>query len=208
MTINLDYAEGYDYIKRKGVLEEIFMNKEEEKKKNIYDETSLDREIVFHYSRERRLAKAPARVREMYSPNRPRGFLRSLAGTRSNGALLLVIVVMCAFIPILARFTRETNLPNIGGNFIHTSAIRSGDGMSFTLKKSFRNPNADVYTGAVDIAIMPSQSMYGSDVFTQRIFFSLNQEEEYRFNIPFQAPSLLVGMQAEDLHIRFKVNPK
>jgi hypothetical protein len=66
------------------------------------------RDLVFHYSRERRLEKASPRVRALYEnvPKRRFGFFTSLVDTKPKAMLLIVIAAVC----LLALF-----LPHLRG---------------------------------------------------------------------------------------------
>ena len=61
-------------------------------------------EIVYHYSRESRLAKAPQAVRDLYKepPRRRFGFLQTLISTRPNAILFGTIVIFCILILIFS----------------------------------------------------------------------------------------------------------
>lgn len=193
---------------------------ETDAKQNIFDEASLDRELVFHYSRDHRLAKASPALRafnESGPQKRPTVF-STLTATRSHKVLLVSIIVLSVFISVMSRITKETNLPSLEGNRISASGVRREGTTTLTVKKTFKD-NAGVYTGAVDIAVTPSLPTGNKNalaetrteavpIATYRIFFTLNPAETFSLSIPFEAPSLLILMQAEDTYINFKVRPK
>ena len=64
---------------------------------------TADDELSFYYSRERRLAKAPKQVRELYT-GKPLRFslLRPLIGSRPRAMLFFSILVLCAAILLLS----------------------------------------------------------------------------------------------------------
>ncbi|MDR3356661.1 MAG: hypothetical protein LBO04_05670 [Spirochaetaceae bacterium] len=71
------------------------------------DEANIgERDLVFHYSREKRLEKASRRVRSLYEdlPRRRFGIFTSLADTKAKATLLIIIVAVCLlalFLPFL-----------------------------------------------------------------------------------------------------------
>ncbi|MDR1230983.1 MAG: hypothetical protein LBK61_06230 [Spirochaetaceae bacterium] len=58
-------------------------------------------ELNYYYSREKRLENAPSRIKDMYSPPRKTGFLRSLTDTPPKLMLLITIGVLCVVIAVL-----------------------------------------------------------------------------------------------------------
>jgi hypothetical protein len=178
-----------------------------------------EREIIFHYSREHRLAKASSRVQELNDPKAQRrsGIFGTFTSTRSHTVLLVSIIGMCVFISFISKLTKEKSAVMIGGNSIHASASRMEEGTTYlTIKKTFKK-DSNVYTGAVDLAVTPlvsrgkEESQEGAQeapISTHRIFFTLKPEEEYGLFLPFEASTLLILMQAEDKHITFRVKPK
>ena len=80
------------------------MNDDTIKTENIPGLEELDREPVFYYSREARLARAPKRVREFYEnvPVKKRfAFFSCLFDTKPKAMSLLTIIVLCVVIFIL-----------------------------------------------------------------------------------------------------------
>jgi hypothetical protein len=62
------------------------------------DDTKIsEHDLVFYYSRERRLEKASPRVRALYEnvPRRRFGFFASLVDTKPKAMLLIVIAAVC-----------------------------------------------------------------------------------------------------------------
>lgn len=184
-----------------------------------YQPPILDRELVFHYSREHRLAKASARVQELNNPKvqKRSGIFGTFTATRSHTVLLASIVGMCIFIAFISKLTREKSTIMVGGNSIYAAASRMSEGMTYlTIRKTFKN-DRNVYTGAVDLAVTPllakgkeepPEGAQEAPISTHRIFFTLQPEEEYGLSLPFEASTLLILMQVEDKHITFKVKPK
>jgi hypothetical protein len=160
---------------------------------------SPNQEMVFHYSRERRLARASKAVRALNEPGPAMkgGLLRVLFATRAGTMLFITIAILCGFI-LFVYYTRDRPDLKIGGNRVSISALNySGKTYVEIKKKALGN---DSYTGAVDLALsIPQQLMEGeteAPVANQRIFFTLEENEEFRFSLPFDAPELILLMQA------------
>jgi hypothetical protein len=167
---------------------------------------------VFYYSREKRLAKAPEQVRSLYKeePRKRRGFFRSLTATKPLATLFASILILSAFIIVLSIFGGAENSYTLGGNRVSVQAMKFGGATYLVLKKTARDAN--VYTGLVDMAVAPEvpEGKEGTPypVFRNRIFFSLKEEEEYRFSVPFEADRLVMVMQGENGSLEFTVVSK
>jgi hypothetical protein len=95
------------------------------------------------------------------------------------------------------------------------SAMGFEDATFVVIKKTIKTKpferDATAYTGMVDLAVSTALSAEEKKagltypIVTQRIFFSLNEEESYRFSVPFAASNLLILMQAEAERITLKV---
>lgn len=111
--------------------------------------------VVFHYSRERRLERAPENVRrayhEGYTPNR--GFIKGLTANPGLKSLLTVILILCA----LVVFLTVTDIPGsftVGGVSMRARAFAFEDKVYFTLicaKSDDAKPVAIPVTAAVSI---------------------------------------------------------
>ncbi|GAB6392804.1 MAG: hypothetical protein MdMp014T_2177 [Treponematales bacterium] len=176
-----------------------------------------DREIQYYYSRERRLQRAPRAVRELYeeTPKR-RGFLTALAPTRAHVFMLLSILLASAMMLIASRVSSR-NTVRLGGAAVTVEIAREteGDGAVLTLRKTLSPKEgrgvrrqarrgaaapapADAYTGEVDIAVSPvfakpaagETAPEAPPLFSTAVFFTLEEEEEYRVALPreFAAP--------------------
>jgi hypothetical protein len=192
------------------------------KKQEPLDETSLDRELVFHYSRARRLAKASPALRafnEAGAPKRFQGF-NTLLSNRPHKLALISIVILTLFAGFMSRFTREKYLPVLGGNTIAYTAVQKKEGVQFIIKKTIKKKALDPYTGPVTLAVTSAAPVKegagpprkSDPVEFQQIEFTLHPEETFTLFIPFTAPRLLVVMAAAASeggeYIDFKVIPK
>jgi hypothetical protein len=170
---------------------------------------------VFHYNRERRLEKAPQIVRDMYAPQskRPGGrfsIFGNLIADRPRRALFLSIVILCAIFFMLSILGRLDNYYTLDGNKLDITGIRFEGNTIIRIQKFINKKSRSPYAGAVDIAVTPAeQPEYVSEdeitVFTQRVFFSLETEEEYRFVVPFDAQYLVIVIETERSTLNLKL---
>jgi hypothetical protein len=169
---------------------------------------SSGQETVFHYSRERRLARASEAVRAINEPGPAMkgGLVRVLFATKSGAFLFITIAILCAFILFL-RYTRDGPDLKIGGNQVSVSALRYSGVTYVELRKEALKDN--YYTGTVDLALSIPQKLMDAEmaapIVNKRIFFTLEELEEFRFSLPFDAPELILLIQAGDEIRSFQV---
>jgi hypothetical protein len=166
-----------------------------------------DRETVFHYSHERRLEKTPRTVRDFNQTKgkRPAVFAR-LTGNRTNATLLIMIFVFCVFLSIINRVVSDKNVYKLEGNSLAVSAMRYEGNTFVVIKKQAEK--ADAYTGAVDVAVSPekrSSSSEESPIFTSRIYFMPEANEEFRISAPLEIEYALILMQTETERVVIKI---
>jgi len=177
---------------------------------NPDDKKVSDENLNFRYSRERRLAGAPKSVQDLYNePAKNRfGIFGPLVADKPRRILFFVIVFLCLLIWALFLLGFFETSYSLEGNKIEVSGISVDDNTIIRIKKT--KGNSDVYTGAVDIAVSPvmQDETENYPVFFHRVFFSFEQEEEYRFAVPFGSGELLMVFQTDaqksSLQIRFK----
>ncbi|MCL2276357.1 MAG: hypothetical protein FWC21_00520 [Treponema sp.] len=174
--------------------------------------------ITFYYNREKRLANAPKEVKDLYSDQKKSrfGLLGSLVADRPRKILFFMILLLCILIFLLSRlgFLDDTYIFD-GNNIEITGAIFEGNTIIF-LKKTINN--ALPYTGAVDIAVSPSMDTTEENnltdfglmpYFAHRVFFSLENIEEYRFVVPYDSAELLIILQNDkNEQLRMIINPR
>ena len=183
----------------------------DEKRNKAYDPSEFDRDIVFRYSRARRLSKAPRNVKELNDPDymKRASFFRNFFGSKSNKSLIVIIMLLLFLIPFMTSRDGLIKLPNLGGNAISAKAVRDGEGTRINIQKTFRERDRDtVYTGVVMLAITPRRENNPDLVTLDRIFFSPDQSEEFSIFIPHQATGFTVLMQAEDMYVNLRVNTR
>jgi hypothetical protein len=168
--------------------------------------------LVFYYNREKRLEKAPQPVRELYTVQNKKGFnlLRPLVGNKSNAILFFTILVLSVSLIVLTLTGNLDTSYTIDGNRLSISAVRYEGTAIVTLKKALDKGNTRAYSGAVDVAVAPAVQDGEGDfpVFYHRVFFSLAQEEEYRFAVPFDPPELVLVLQTEKSTLKAKIKTK
>ena len=173
-----------------------------------YDNPEENSEIVFYYSREHRLSKAsPLVLAHNRNTNTRPGFAKSFAGSRSNFITLMVVLACVIFVMGYHSSPGQQNtIFNLGNNKIIPSVIedinpeaRDEKILFFSIQKTRPNQE-DVYIGLVDIAVSPVLPKNAGEppVVIERIVFSLNSPEDFRFSLPFWAKDFIVIFQTED----------
>ncbi|GHV95573.1 hypothetical protein AGMMS50293_18930 [Spirochaetia bacterium] len=167
--------------------------------------------LTFYYSRERRLAKAPKPVQDLYAEGkRPRfSLLRPLVGSKPRAMMFFSIVLLCAAILALSVFGYFDTSYSLEGNRLSIQALRYEEAVIVALKKSIKK-GASAYTGAVELAVSPVQNAGDTEqpVFYHRIFFSQETLEEYRFAVPFDSKEMLMVLQTEKNTLSLKIKPE
>ncbi|MDR2397441.1 MAG: hypothetical protein LBD74_01620 [Spirochaetaceae bacterium] len=171
----------------------------------------LDRELVYYYSRERRLARASPAVRELNRnvPKERPSLIGPLTSNRAYTLLFVAIIVCTGFGLIFSRVGARQKAPpspvqrtSLGGNSLKVSAQRFPGTTYLRITKTA--PDAGAYTGAVDMAFTPqglppaeTEDAESPQVISHRIFFNAQAEETYGLSLPFEAPEVLMLMQTE-----------
>jgi hypothetical protein len=178
-------------------------------------ETAREEEPVYYYSRDRRLAKAPQAVRDLYREEAPPRFnlLRPLIGSKPRAMLFGCIALICVTMLVLSIFGYTGGAYSLAGNSISVQARQYDGAVLVTLKKSPAKGGllggSEPYSGAVDVAVSPAaRAGETPSVFFHRIFFSLESAEEYRFSVPFDSGELLMVLQTEKNTLSLKVKPE
>jgi len=173
-------------------------------------EIERDDSIVYHYSRERRLENAPKEVQDLYKEKKTSrfGFLGVLIADKPRRLLFIVIILLCIAVFMLSRLGYFDTTHILEGNKIEINGTIFEGSTILVLRKNVKNEKA--YTGAVDIAVsvpaLPEEENY--PVFYHRIFFTKENDEIYRFVVPFDDPELLMVLQNERASLQIKINSK
>jgi hypothetical protein len=141
-------------------------------------------------------------VRALYdeSAQRP-GMMKSLVGRRSNIFLLVAVLMVCVMLVLSSRFPGAKKSLTLGGNTVALAiAPNAGGKLSVSIQKTIPS-SGEVYTEAVDIAVSPvilkKDKGKTPEIHTERFFFTPEEEEEYRFDLPFEGEDFLVVLQTE-----------
>jgi hypothetical protein len=184
---------------------------EEQKKveKPVSPTDELNQDLVFHYSRERRLERASPAVRGLYEdrPRNGRGIIQAFRANPSGAWVFLSIVIVAAFLFVYSargKWNDRGGL-DLGGNRLSVSALNFPGATYVLLKKTAASEES--YTGPVDLALsIPAKEGEETPIETRRIFFSLEGEEDFRFSLPFEAPEIILVIRAGETlkQLRFK----
>ena len=201
------------------------MSDDEEKKRpnanyRLSKEHINAEEITYHYSRERRLEKAPQAVRDLYKeqPRRRFSLLGPLTGSKPQAMMFFSIVIASLMIAAISYLSLASDTYDFDGNRLSVEAIIFENTTIVALKKTVRKNTlarmSKPYNGAVNIAVAPAikagsgQVMQPEDVFYHRVFFSGESQEIYRFALPFDADELLIVFQSENKTLSVRVKPE
>ena len=183
-------------------------------------EKTREDELVFYYNRDRRLEKASQEVRDIYRLEGQTRFnlFKPLINTKPKRAMLVFIALLCIVILALSIFGYASDTYSLEGNELSIMAIKYDGAVILALRKTVKKNILmrfnSVYTGAVDIAVSPAlksdsnTSIEDIEVFYQRIFFSMEPEENYRFSVPFDAVDLLIVIKTEKKTISTTIKPE
>jgi hypothetical protein len=189
-------------------------DKPEKTQKPVSPADSLNQDVVYHYSRERRLERASPAVRALYTEQpRGRGLFQAFRTNPTGVWVFFSILIVAVFMFVYALGNRKDGGLNLGGNTVTVSALNFPGATYVLLKK--KAAGTDSYTGPVELALSISKNSINVDdddiddaapVETRRIFFSLEPEEDFRLSLPFAAAELLLVIRADETvrWLRFK----
>jgi len=167
--------------------------------------------LHFYYNREKRLANAPEAVRNLYNNDKKPGrfnLFGPLVADRPRRILFASIILLCIIIWVFSAMGFFDAAHTLDGNRLEITGTIFEGVTIITIKKTIRTFYTP-YTGAVYIAVsVPEQEGEESPVFYHRIDFSLEQNEQYRFSVPFDSPEILMVLQSEKDTLRFSFKPQ
>ena len=166
--------------------------------------------LNFRYSREERLAKAPQSVRDLYITKKRRfSFLGPLIDTKGRALLFGSILLIFAAIMAISIFSPDDTY-NLDGNSVSAQAMKFEGTIIVlikkTVKKSRFGSHEIPYTGVIDIGASPvkeSNEEQEPEIFYHRIFFTAENQEEFRFSLPFETDNILLLLQTEKSQASF-----
>jgi hypothetical protein len=160
----------------------------------------LDRDLVFHYSRERRLERASPAVRALYENPGGRGgggLIRALKANPSGKWVFFSILIVAAFMFLYTTLNRQEKGRILEGNSLEASAITVSGGTLVLLRK--KAAGSDYYTGPVELAFSVFRSGKNGEIppiEARQIVFSPEKEEEFQFSLPIRAETFILVIQA------------
>jgi len=175
----------------------------------------MSEELNFHYNRERRLENAPQSVKDLYKEpvKNKLGLLGPLIADRPRRIMFFVIIFLCVLIFALSRMGFFDNYHSLDGNRFEVSGLFFDENTIVIIRKI--KMKDEPYTGALNIAVSvpvknPANEISIEDisVFYHRIDLTLENEEEYRFIVPYNSAELLMVLQSEKSTIQFNFKPK
>jgi len=196
------------------------MDNDEVKRPNAKYELSYpdikpdNNELNFHYNRQRRLDSAPQIVKDLYNePKQSRfGIIGALIADKPRRTLFIIIILLCLAVLALSRFGYFDTTYTLEGNRIEFRGTIFEGTTIIIINKIIKDK--DFYTGAVNIAVSPSilasntsEDLSQNQIFYHRIFFTAEQEEQYRFVVPFDTAELLVVLQSEKNTLQLRIKP-
>ena len=175
---------------------------EKDSDKNKIDD-DLDREIVYYYSRERRLSRAPQRVRDMNDPNSGKpGFVARIVGNRGN-LLIMVSILMVFVMTMLQSKNRAPEGFELAGNYYKLSIEKNESGQLRLDIVKTKAENSLSYDGDVVFIISPVQRLLRdgkenppAELYEETINFGIAEEETKSIILPptFEGSEYLVVM--------------
>ena len=168
-----------------------------------------EEDLVFYYNREHRLAKAPQSVRDLYTAPKKHRFnlFRPLVADKSRAILFFTIIIICVFIIVLSILGFFDSAYMLEGNKIEVRETVYDGTTIVDLSKKVKSKEA--YSGTIDIVVTaPVKPGEETPIFYHRVFFTLTQEEDYRFVVPFSSPELLMLVQTEKSVLKLILKPK
>jgi hypothetical protein len=179
--------------------------------RELSEKKTGEEEMVFYYSREKRLEKAPQRVRALYKESSPPKFnlLRPLIATKPLAALFATMLIFSAISAIVAFSGIADRSYKFQGNNIAVDAQRYQGTVIVTIQKKPDREGRTAEGGALDILISPVQGRGGEGSgFSHRLVFSSGKEEEFRMVVPFDSPKLIFQFRGESEVLEFKVKTR
>jgi hypothetical protein len=168
-------------------------------------------DVTFYYSRERRLARAPEKVQMLHAgafTRRP-GLFRSLVATKSMAFLLLAILMLSATALVMSYLLNRESNQNMLGNSFTVEAFRFQGSTYVAIKK--QAATKDAYSGPLEVAVSPylkepERSQFPIEI--KKLVIGLQQREEYRFSVPFEAEKMVMLLKCKEEMLKFTIPVK
>ncbi|MDR1803422.1 MAG: hypothetical protein LBQ94_07425 [Treponema sp.] len=167
------------------------------------EDDGTEKDIVFYYSREHRLSRAPEAVRALNDENYGKASIgKRIFGTKSNILILMSIVTICVMFTITSRYNSGTSV-KLGANTLDLSVVREDEVPGLKMLKTVPK-SGEFYIGPVDIAVSPMILQSGEgDVeippaFSHRFFFNPADKESFYISLPFDGESFFIILSTDD----------
>jgi hypothetical protein len=102
----------------------------------------------------------------------------------------------------------------LGGNQVVFSITAGAEGKNTAALQKAIPAEGEFYTGAVEIAVSPVLSKQDQDagktpeVYTEKLFFTFMDREDYRFELPFEGVDFFVLLQTENERKSLRIKVK
>jgi len=160
-----------------------------------------ERDIVYHYSREHRLSRAPQTVQSLYDEKYAHpGIAKRLFGTKGNVIIFISIFVIYAIFSISSLLSSRESSVKLGGNTVALNIIREGQTLGLSIRKTAPK-SGEFFIGAVDIVVSPvmqkTEEGDSPQIFGHRVFFNPTNNESFFISLPFDGNDFYVILSTE-----------
>jgi len=186
------------------------VNEGPEKPADVEDNAHKD--VVFHYSRERRLSRASRDVQALNDGKVLKSSLmRTLFANGSHRLFFFIILFTAAASALAFRFMGTEDggqTPHqairLGGNTLVMTIYPIEEALFLVMMKTAPE-SGEFYVGAVDVAVSPvmpraaeGEEQPSPEVFTHRVFFNLLETEVFQISLPFDAADFFVVLRTSE----------
>jgi len=169
------------------------MNEDKKKYTLVSLDDNIEKEPVFYYSREHRLERASARVRELNSGELGKmSVAKRIFGTRGNVMTFVLIIITFFMLNFVSKYSQTKANVKLGGNTVVMAILKEEEALILEITK--QSPKTGVtYAGDVEIAVSPTNAkskskmneVETSPVFYHRIYFAQAGYENFQISLPF-----------------------
>jgi uncharacterized membrane protein YwzB len=150
---------------------------------------NIEREPEFYYSREHRLDRASAAVRDLNNDKPVKASVaKNLFGSRGNVMIFIMIIITCLMLSFFSRYLQTSADVKLGGNTVKMSILKEEGVLILDVIK--QSPASGiVYAGEVEIAVSPVMPKLNEGetppVFFHRVVFNPAGYESFQILLPF-----------------------
>jgi len=194
------------------------MNEDKKKYTLVTLDENIEREPVYYYSREHRLSRASAAVRDLNdSKSGKMSMAKRLFGSRSNAMLFIMIIITFVMLNFVSKYTQAKTSVKLGGNTVEL-AIQREEGMPILDIIKQRAKTGNAFMGEVEIAVSPIKVKSKSNleegetppVFFHRIYFTQADYDNFQISLPFDIDEneFILLLKTTDEHKSVKLKTK